>query len=221
MKRFAILALAICIQSGHAASLEEQLADLQTPANQAPGSVGYEKFYAVQTRYSPLKNRFEFALGGAHNFNAPGWVSSSQGDLSIRFFINDRWFVSTTGSYAANYLSDSGKRLLEQRAMLPDVAFAQYRGDLMAGFHTFYGKLRLTLDTVLYFDHYVSIGPGVVALNTDTPWAVVGDTGFVFWFGKNFSWRFGIKDFFYKEIRMISTSYVHDIMGHMQIGYVL
>jgi outer membrane beta-barrel protein len=88
------------------------------------------------------------------------------------------------------------------------------------GFHTFYGKFRLTMDQVLYFDHYVTAGGGWMELNTNSsPMGVVG-TGFVFWLGRNFSVRAGLKDYIFQERRVSGQGIAQHLLFHADVGFV-
>ncbi len=89
------------------------------------------------------------------------------------------------------------------------------------GLHTFYGKFRLTLDHVLYFDHYVALGPGWVSFSSGKGPAGVVDTGFVFWLGKSWSVRTGLKDYVFKEQRVASSGLAQHLIFHLDIGWVL
>lgn len=202
-------------------SLDSELQKLSTDANQAPGGVTSEKLYAVQYRYAPLRHRHEFGLGGAKNFTPDGYTVSNQIDLAYRFYLSDKWFVGLSGSYVFNDLSQSGERLLKDTGILPDATFTKYRGDLALGYNLFYGKFRISMDEVFYFDQYLSIGPGLVRYETTSQWGVVGDVGFAGRFGKNFSVRIGLKDYFVKEVRRKSSGMVHNLIGHLELGYLL
>lgn len=201
-------------------SLEDELQSLSVPSNQAPSAVSSEQLYAVQSRLSPLGKRSEVTLSGAKNLTADSFLVSQEIDLGYRFYFSDRWFVGVSGSYVSNSLSGSGQRLLEESKRLPDVAYTKYRADLMAGYNLFYGKFRLTMDQVFYFDQYVALGPGVVVQDLGTHPAAVADIGFVFWFGRNFSFRFGVKDYLFQEERRLSQGIANNVMSHLDIGYV-
>jgi hypothetical protein len=84
----------------------------------------------------------------------------------------------------------------------------------------FYGKFRVSMDQVFYFDQYVALGAGSVGLNTGRQTAAVGDVGFVLWLGRKGSIRFGVKDYFYNEQRRLSSSRVHDLVGHIDAGFL-
>ncbi len=202
-------------------SLDTELQKLSTEANQAPAGVSNESLYAVQYRYTPLRHRHEFALGGASNFTPDSYTSSKQIDVAYRFYLSDKWFLGLSGSYVFNELTSSGERLLTQEGILPDATFTKYRGDLALGYNLFYGKFRLSMDQVFYFDNYVSIGPGLVRYDTTSQWAAVGDVGIVGWFGKHFNVRVGLKDYFVKEVRRKTQGMTHNLIGHLDFGYLL
>lgn len=202
-------------------SLDSELQKLSTGANQAPAAVSPEKLYAVQYRYAPLKHRHEFSIGGAKNFTPDSYTVSNQIDLGYRFYLSDKWFVGLAGSYVFNDLNSSGERLLRETGLLPDATFTKYRGDLQLGYNLFYGKFRLSMDEVFYFDNYVTLGPGLVRFENTTQWAAVADIGLVGWIGKNFSIRLGLKDYFVKEIRRKSSGMTHNLIGHLELGYLL
>lgn len=201
-------------------SLEDELQSLSVPSNQAPSGVSSESLYSVQSRLAPLDGRSEVTLTGAKNFTVDSFLVSQQVDLGYRYYLTERWFIGASGSYVFNSLSDSGNRLMTQNTRLPDVAYSKYRADLMAGYNLFYGKFRLTMDQVFYFDQYVALGPGVVVQDLGTHPAAVADVGFVFWFGRNYSFRLGVKDYFFHEDRRLSSGMANNLLGHVDIGYV-
>lgn len=203
------------------ATLEDQLQSLNVPANQAPSAISSEKLYSVQTRFNPLSSRFEVNVGGSRNFTPNSFLNSSQVEAAIRYHFDDRWSLGLEGSYVFNSLTDAGERLLNAENIFPDVAYSKYRVNLMTSFNAFVGKFRLTMDQVFYFDQYFALGPGLVSLNTGNQLALVGDIGFVFWMGKNISLRLGLQDFFFHENRVLSSGYVHHLLGHMDLGLLL
>jgi outer membrane beta-barrel protein len=202
-------------------SLDSELQKLATESNQAPAGVSSEKLYAVQYRYAPLKYRHEVSLGGARNFNSDSFTTSHNLDLAYRFYLSDRWFVGLSGSYVFNDFNSSGERQLAETGLLPDALFTKHRADLAVGYNLFYGKFRVSMDQVFYFDQYLSIGPGHVwYTNGANQWGVVGDIGFAALFGRHFSLRVGLKDFFVKEVRKKSNGMVHNLLGHLEFGYL-
>ena len=202
-------------------SLEDQLERLSAPANQAPSAVNSEQLYAVQSRYSPLEERHEISIGGGHNFTPDSFTVSQQIDLSYRYYLSNRWFLGATGSYVFNDFSQAGQDALNKEGLIPDAAYAKTRIDALVGYNLFYGKFRLSMDEVFYFDQYVALGPGLVSFDTGNEIAVVGDIGFVAWIGKNFSLRFGLKDYFVNHVRVKESGMAHNFLGHLEFGYVL
>lgn len=202
-------------------SLDMELQKLATDTYQAPAGLSPENLYAVQYRHNPLRHRHEFFLGGAKNFTPDGYTVSNQFDAAYRFYLNDKWFLGLSGSYVVNELSSSGERLLTQEGILPDATFTKFRGDLALGYNLFYGKFRISTDQVFYFDNYVSIGPGLVRYELNSQPAIVGDIGIVGWFGKHFSVRVGLKDYFVKEVRRKTQGMTHNLIGHLDLGYLL
>lgn len=205
-------------------NLDQQLEELSTPTNELPPTVTKEKLYSVQSRYVPLRHRHEFTLGGGKNFNTDSFITSNNLDLGYRFYLTDRWYLNLNGSYVFNDWSNGANRLISEGAAtnstLADVAFARYRADLLVGYNLFYGKFRVSMDQVFYFDQYVALGPGYVDMVLGNQAAAVAELGIVFWFGKSASLRFGLKDYFVKEIRTKSTGWAHNMIGGLQVGYV-
>lgn len=202
-------------------SLEDQLRILQLPENQAPSNVTAEKLYAVQTRYSPLASRGELGLGVARNLTVDSFLSSGEISGKYRFHFNDRWSLGISGSYTFNSLSGAGQRLLELNQLLPDVSYVKGRSDLTAGFNVFYGKFRLSLDQVFYFDQYVELGAGRVWLDRGDSTAAVVDAGFAFWAGRSASVRFGLRNYLFQEQRRLSSGLTDHLLAHLDIGMML
>lgn len=202
-------------------SLEAQLQGLSLPANQAPTSVTTEKLYSVQPRFVSLKQRSELSLGGGKNFAADSFLVSNQVSLNYRFHLSDRWNLMAGGTYVFNSLSSAGEKLRDMNALVPDTCYVKYRAELLGSFNLFYGKFRIDMDKVFYFDQYLSVGPGLVVMDTATAPAAVADVGFAFWFGRNTNVRLGLKDYHYKQQRRVTASMVNDLVGHLDIGILL
>ncbi len=203
-----------------APSLEDQLKLLELPANRAPVAVSTEKLYSVQSRYNPLKGRFEVSLGVARDFTNASSLSSQQLGGSLRYHLNDRWHVGVAGGQVFNEFTETARLLMEREGVVPDVAYAKYRANLEVGANTFYGKFRLSSDTVLYLDQYVSLGAGVVGLNRGPAAMATVDAGFAFWIGRGGVIRIGMKDHIYREKRELSSAMTHHWLGHVQIGWM-
>ncbi len=199
-------------------SLEEMLQDLETPQNQAPASVAKDKLYSVQGRFAPLKSRSEVTVGGGYNFAGSGYLSMRQIEGAYRFHFSDRFSLGLFGSYNFNKLNESGTNLMNQNQVLPDLAYEQYRASLLFAYNTFYGKIRFGMESVTYFDQYIAVGPGIVAMNTGTSPAAVVDIGFAFWLGRTGSVRFGVQNEFFYEKRVQSTVFRNDAVAHLDVG---
>lgn len=201
-------------------SLSAELRQLQTEHNMAPRWISKEKLYSVQKRYVPLSNRIELSVGGAQNFNADDYIRSRQIDVGLRYYLSHRWYLGWTGSYVSNELSGAGERLIANHRIVPDSTYVKYRTDLLVGHHLFYGKFRISADQIFYFDQYIALGAGMVTLPTGDQLALVGDIGVVGWFGRQFSVRVGVKDYFYNEIRRLSSGTKHNLLGHVEFGFL-
>jgi outer membrane beta-barrel protein len=229
MKKTALLAFSILAVStlgptparAEEANLEDQLNALNVPANEAPASVTDEKLYSVQSRYAPLYLKSELSIGAARNFTADSFVDSNQLNAGYRFHISDRWSVGVSGSYVFNSYSPAGDRLLSMQGLLPDAAYVKYRGDLTVGFNLFYGKFRLTMDRVFYFDQYWTLGPALIEMDTGRAYGATADAGLVLWLGRRGNIRIGIKDYLYRQQRVTSSSVANDLTGHIDLGLLL
>jgi len=200
-------------------SLESKLNNLSLPSNVAPAAITQEKLYSVQNRYTDLKRKSEFSLGAAKNFNSNSFVNMREIDLAYRFHINNRWNLGISGAYGFNELTTGAQVLLAKGNQLPDAAYVKRRADLLVGYNLFYGKFRLSMEQVLYFDQYLAIGPGLVTTQYGSSPAAVADVGFAFWLGRNASLRFGIKSEVFNEKRFADSSNVTHVLGHLDIGY--
>ena len=217
----AALVARFCFAAASEGSVEERLERLRLPPNEPPAAVSREKLYAVQDRYTPLHWASEVSAGGSENFNSDGFLHSSELSLSYRMHFNDKWSVALSASYVFNSFSAAADHLLDTEGRYPDVTFTKGRGDLVLSYQLFYGKIRFSMDNVLYFDQYLSLGGGVVDMSRGTRSAAVGDIGFVFWLGKWGSLRAGLKDFYYEEPRAQDSHYVHSLLGHLDLGLLI
>ena len=202
-------------------SLEDQLKELEVPGNRAPDSVSREKLYAVQNRFVGLRGKHELSAGGGRNFTSDSFLSSSEVLIHYRYHLNDRWALGLGGGFVFNDLSSGGKRLLDSQGLVPDVAYAKNRIDLNTTFNAFYGKFRLSMDQVFYFDQYFQVGAGVVELSTGRVPAGYAEAGFAFWAGRQVGMRLGFRDAIYNEKRQLSSGLAHNLIAHVDVSLLL
>lgn len=205
--------------------LADELKNVQiSSANVATTPTTGETLYAVQDRLYPLKYGVLMAGGVGRNFNTNGLVSSNETFGNLRFYFNDRIFTSFYGSQVNNRLSGAGERLKDDEDVFPDVTYIRRRADAQIGANLFYGKFRLTMDQTFYFDHYISLGAGMVDQTNGEEdlrsRGAVGETGFAFWFGR-VNFNVGAKDFYFEEQRRLSSGRVHHVIGFSSIGVLL
>jgi len=202
-------------------SLEEELGRLNMPANVAPLGVSSEQLYSIQSRYAPLRYRSEVSLGGSRNFNADSFIASNEIDLNYRFHLGDRWSIAAGAAFGSNSLTAAGKRLLTVDGIAPDTAPVKSRSELTAGFNAFYGKFRVSMEKVLYFDQYFSLGASRTVMDSGAvSFGPTAEAGFVFWMGKRGSVRLSIKDHYYKQKRRLGSGMINDVMGGLTVGYL-
>lgn len=226
MKRLNILkvfgftaVLMIGVASAEETNLENDLKDLALPENVAPAGVSNEKLYSVQSRLSELRKRSELTVGYVNNYSGNGFLEMKEATLGYRYYLSNRWNLGVSGSYAFTNLSAGGQRLFQEHNMLPDAAWVKYRGALTVGYLPFYGKFRLSMEKVFYFDQYVAIGPGFVSTDKGTVPSAVADVGLILRFGPSFMTQIGVKTDFFNEKRTVSSSLEHHVLGHLDVGY--
>lgn len=201
--------------------LNTQLDELKIPGNVAPAGVTTEKLYSVQNRFNQLAKKFEFSLGAAKNFTGNGLLQMSQINGGVAYHFDDRWSVALSGSYGFNDFTASANHLIMAENIMPDAAVVNWRADILASYNLFYGKIRASMDQVFYFDQYVAVGPGLVNTQYGTVPAAVADVGVAFWFGKNWSAKFGAKNDLFREKKMTSNDMAYHLLGHIEVGYLL
>ena len=201
-------------------ALEKKLDSLNVPSDKVSPLVSQEDLYAVNQRYSSLDRRFEFSLFGAHDFAADSHMDTKQTGLVGRYHLNAKWSLGARYTEYFNQLTVAGKALFEREQILPDSDFALKSSDVFIGYNTVYGKVRLTRDTIVYFDQYVNLGYGSIALSQGETQMYVMDLGLAFWVGKNFSSRLGVKNEFFTQKRINGDDNVHNAMGYVEVGYL-
>jgi hypothetical protein len=216
-----LLSSLVWFSPAQAEDLANSVADLELPAEEKAGA---ERSYVIQNRLRPLTNAYGFSLMAGQTTNGSSFVDSKEAGGALYYFFNDRIYTTVSGSKVYNTLNSSSKRLWEDEEVFPDAAFITKRYDAQIGANLLYGKFRFSMDKVFYFDQYVSLGAGMVeqyngvqVRNTRT---LVGDAGFVFWFG-DFNMRIGVKDNYFREFRRDATDQVHHFIGYSSIGMVL
>lgn len=201
-------------------SLEKKLDALNIPDDKVTTVLSDDKLYIVNTRYSSLVNRHEFTLQGANNFTADSHLSTQEAALSYRYHLNSDWSFGARYVRHTNKLTDAGKRLFDDKKMLPDTDFAKNAQELFVNYNTIYGKLRWTEDTVVYFDQYVALGGGKIKLASGSKNLAFADLGFSFWLGSHMSARVGFKNEFYQQTQLSGSRNVHNGLGYLEFGYL-
>ena len=133
--------------------------------------------------------------------------------------IRDRSVGARYSEYE-NKLSGAGEKLFDQQKLLPDTDFAVKSSEGYLNFNTVYGKLRLTQSTIVYFDHYVALGYGHIALGNGETKMYTADTGLAFWLGKKASLRAGLKNELYRHKKVNGRENVHNVMGYLEFGFL-
>lgn len=203
----------------YATTLQDDLDALTLPANTVPQGTNKEKLYSIQTRMSPLSKRLELDVNGFSNVSLGDFVSSREVGATLKYHFSDNWSLGVSGSAVFNSLTTASKMLLDQDGILTRQPYAMFRYDLSPTLHTFYGKIRLTMDSTLYFDHYVSLGPSYIKYNTRSFFGGAADTGLLFWSGKHVNFNVGAKFYGFSGKDQLAGFQVSTLM-HLGIGYV-
>ena len=202
--------------------LQKELESLEIPEN-TPGSfVAEEKIYSVQNRHSSLKRRFELSLAGLDQFTDTGFVSSREVALGTRYYINSKWSVGASYSYAFNELTEATDNFFNLEGVLPKVSYTKSRIDATVRYLLFYGKFRLSMDRVLYFDHYISLGPSLNILDTGNYPGAAAETGIMFWLGQNWNVLVGVKNysFFKDSLNGNDREFVNQAKIYLSAGFL-
>ena len=200
--------------------LSEKLDSLNIPSDKVTPMISQDKLYAVNSRYSSLQKRHEITLAGANNFTGDDHLTSRNTSGTYRFHWNSTWSLGMRYSHYFNELSGAGKKLFDKERLLPDTDFALKSTEGFINLNTVYGKLRLTRDTVVYFDQYITLGYGDIALSQGETKMGTLDLGFAFWLGKHMSARTGLRNEFYEQEKINGDSNVHNALGYIEFGYL-
>ena len=202
-------------------SITKSLEALNIPDNQISPTISQDKIFVLNTRYSSLTNRHEASLSGGNNFTAPSHMESRSAGLTYRYHINPKWSVGLRHTEYYNDLNKSGKTLLSQKSLIPDSDFAKSSNEIFGGYNLFYGKMRMTQKTVIYFDQYVALGAGKIDLASGSTNMGLLDLGVAFWIGNHMSARIGVKNEFYQQTLIDGDqATVHNANGYVEFGYL-
>lgn len=199
-------------------SIEDQLNSLALPANETPANVSKEKLYSVQERYNPLSGKHELGIIGGFNMNGADYISSQQVGANYRYHFNNKHSVQLTYLQYNNELDQSGQDLLEREALLPDYDYPNSQYDVSYGYNLFYGKFRLGMDKVFYFDQYWNFGAGMIDKNSGmSPMASI-EGGLAFWMGRRGSIRLGFKNQMFEETNLTGKRWNYDLLSTLSIN---
>ncbi len=200
--------------------LEMKLDALNVPDDKVTPILSDDKLYVVNTRYSSLINRHEIGLMGANNFTSDSHLTTQNVSGTYRYHINGKWGLGLRYSRYTNKLTSAGEKLFSDKKILPDTDYALNSKEIFVNYNTVYGKLRLTEDSVVYFDQYASLGAGKIKLASGEKNIYSLDLGFSFWLGQHGSSRLGIKNEFYKQQQLSGARNVHNVVGYLELGYL-
>ncbi len=200
--------------------LEKKLDSLSIPDDKVTSVLSEDKLYIVNTRYSSLVNRHELTLAGANNFTADSHLSTQQAALAYRYHINSNWSAGLRYTRYTNELTNAGKRLFDDKKMLPDTDYALNAQEAFVNYNTIYGKLRWNENTVVYFDQYIALGGGKIKLASGKTNLAFADLGLSFWIGNHMSSRVGLKNEFYKQTQLSGSRNIHNGVGYIEFGYL-
>jgi len=223
MKNFLIASLITVSFSSFAQSsseLELKLDALNVPDDKVTPVISEDKLYVVNTRYSSLINRHEIGLMGANNFTSDSHLTTQNVSGTYRYHINGKFGLGLRYSRFTNKLTSAGQKLFADKKILPDTDYALNSKEIFVNYNTIYGKLRLTEDSVVYFDQYASLGAGKIKLASGEKNVFSLDLGFAFWLGQHGSSRFGLKNEFYKQQQLSGARNVHNVVGYLELGYL-
>lgn len=219
--KFLLIAL---IVSGAAFAAEDamvkNLEALSIPDNQISPTISKTKLFVLNERYSSLSNRHEVTLMGGNNFSADSHLIQRQGGLTYRYHINPKWSLGLRHTEYDTRLSSAGQRLLDESAILPDTDYAKDSNEVFGNYNLFYGKMRMSQKTVIYFDQYVALGAGKINLASGSTNLAVADLGVAFWIGKQMSARIGLRNEFYKQETRAGNKNVYNADGYLEFGYL-
>ncbi len=201
-------------------TMEAKLDALNIPDNQISPVISQDKVFVLNTRYSSLTNRHEATLAGANNFNNESHLTTQNASLAYRYHINPKWSLGLRHSEYYNKLTPAGQKLLKDEKIAPDSDFSKNSNEVFTNFNLFYGKMRMTQKTVMYFDQYLGLGAGKINLARGSENMVTADIGVAFWMGSNMSSRFGMRNEFYKQTTLSGQKNVHNVNGYLEIGYL-
>jgi outer membrane beta-barrel protein len=199
-------------------TMEEQLDSLALPSNQAPANVSTERLYSVQTRYAPLLKRYELGLIGGYNMTNADFVDSKSVGANVRYHFNDKHSFGLTYMQFENRLDATGQDLLERKSLLPDVDYISSIAEASYGYNLFYGKFRLGMSKVFYFDQYWNFGAGTAELNSGITPMINIEGGLAFWMGKRGSIRLGFKNLVFEESNLTEKRINHDLLSTLSIN---
>ena len=215
-----ILILSLPIQS-FCETLESELKSLNfDKSEKIPAGQSTEKLYSIQSRVISLDNRNEILLGGGQNLTGDSFLVSRQASLEDQFHFNDKWAVALAYSKAENKWSSSTQKLIDQNSLVPDVDYLKSRTEFRLQYNTFYGKLRVTRDSIFYFDQYVALGYASNELASGNSGGPVIDVGFSNWISNYGSIHWGLKDYSYQERGQLSSGFTNNIFAYIQAGYL-
>jgi len=201
-------------------SLENKLDQLNIPSDRVTPLVSRDKLYIVNSRYSNLNKRHELSFAGGNNYTAESHLVNRQMALSYRFHYSSRVSGGIRHTDYQNELSEAGKTLFKNKALVPDSDFAFKSTEAFITYNTIYGKMRVSKTKVVYFDQYVSIGAGKIDLASGEETLTNVDLGVAFWLGSNMSARIGVKNEFYVQGRLNGKEKVHNAVGFIEFGYL-
>ena len=200
--------------------LDSQLESLHMSWDRLPNIISREKIYAIQNRHNNLEKKHEIVIGAGNQLLGNGLLSQRKLGINYSYYLNMNWAVKVGGTRSFNQLNDNGEILFHRQEILPDKDFSRHSFDVQAVYNAFYGKFRLSMERVFYFDQYFSLGLGSVNLYSGTTPMMMGDVGLSVWVSKNILIRMGLRNEWYREKRVTRTATNYNFIAHTGLGYL-
>lgn len=199
-------------------NLEKELESLNMPVNQGPANASIENLYSVQTRLMPLTRKHEITLNVGKNMNAGGLLNSEQIGGTYRYHVNDKFSFGVGGYKVFNEISTDGKDVLRAGRIVNPKDYVSQQYEAHVSYNLFYGKFRLGLNRVFYFDQYLSLGAGIAELASGNTQMISPEIGLAFWMGTMGSIRLGVRNELYNEQTLDGESLNHNLVTYLGIG---
>lgn len=237
MKNFLFLlicALALNAKAESNSASLDALGNQEPILNKAEPRVPRNTYRVVQKRIVDRHWRTEFSIQSSLLSGGDSYYSTNGLGAHFELHINPRWSLGLRHQWFFNELTNEGKRIFDRseaeqalspgnpnNTRIPSLDYPVSQTIATVSYYPLYGKMSLFDSTVSYFDLYVLLGGGQIALSSGGTGVWTSGVGFGAWWTQHFSTRAEVRYQQYTDQALAGGREIGNTMALVGVGFLL